>query len=195
MADLIEVSKVYGRLSASEDDGVTAAIKSARDSATVQLSSLLNTAFEFVTAEEDTFFIDPDIESAVAKMYVLRLSHGFIKNAPMVKYSDTFEGLATATAESVALVSPDRGFVRVSAEKAENKYVRVVYDHGFGDSDTIPQWLQEAALGFTIKSLSQQQISDGKPELSNALPALDRHLSEILNPKLRVSSDAVLPLV
>lgn len=195
MADLVEVSKVYGRLSVVEDDGVTAAIKSARDSATVKLSSLLNTAFEFVAAEEDTFFIDPSIEVSVAKMYVLRLSHGFIKNAPMVKYSDTFEGLDSATPEAVALVSSDRGFVRVSAAKAENMYVRVVYDHGFNDADTIPLWLQESALGFTIKALSQQQINDGKAELSNLLPSLDSHLAVILNPKLRVSSDAVLPLV
>jgi len=194
MNKVITASEVRTRLALTDDEGVNAAINSAIGAALVRTEAVLGTLLQVGTAS-DVFFIDPHVDVATRGTFVLKLSNGLAKQQGMViTYSGTLEGLSDSPdAVQAFVVQEERGFVFIP-EALSGNFIRVVYSYGLAESDEAPSWLKEAVLCYTAKVLSSQQISDGKPELSNAFAFLDQHGSTIIDRHLRSNSDAILPL-
>lgn len=195
MNRIISATQVRERLSLTDDDGVNSAIESAIGAALTRTEAVLNTKIQAGTAE-DVFFINPDSNEAFDRLYLLRLSNGFIKTTPSysIVVGDTLSGVLTSTEQAIGLLNPEKGFMKVE-EGLQGKYVKVSYSYGFLEDDEAPAWLQEVVLGYTAKALSSQQIADGKPELSNVFAFLDTHGATIMDRHLRTSSAAIHPLV
>lgn len=197
MNRIIEIKTVRSRLSLPDDEGVNDAIDSAIDAALIGVSSILGTSFG-LAEKEDVFFIDPSVETSVSGLYLLRLSMGFVKTTPTLKVcvgSSLEEVLSADPTPIPTLLNPEKGFLKVPDTLTDHKYVRVTYTAGFTEDEEAPDWLMEAMLGYTIKAMSSQQVSDGKPELSGTFKFLDGHSSAILDRHLRTSSSSIFPLV
>lgn len=196
MNRIITIAKVRARLSLPDDPGINAAITSARDAAHIHLAHLLDFVLE-AGVQEDTFFIDARRDVLVDGLYSLRLSSGFVGATPVaeVRVSDTLLGLASASPLDPAtyLLLAEKGFVRVDGGCA-GQYVKITYFAGIPEDSDAPEWLVEAMIGSTIKVLSQQQVQDGKQEITKVIPALNNHLSVILDPHLRFRSESIRPL-
>lgn len=201
MNRIITAAFLRDRLSLQDDDGVNAAIESAIGAALVHVESVLNTSLE-VGVRSDVFFIDPGRSDAIDGLYLLRLSSGFLKTAPAAQifYGSTLTSVLAsgdasgATGLTTYLLNAEKGFLKVP-DYLSGCYVKVDYTSGFSEEDAPPEWLKEAVLTYAVKALSSQQVSDGKPELSNVFAFLDSHTGVILDRKLRTSSAAILPLV
>lgn len=191
---LITASMVRDRLGLPDDEGVNAAIKSAMVATRPFLMEALQTGLDAGSAE-DVFFIDPLVHMAVGGLYVLRANNGFLKKATVkVGMSDTLLGLQTTALDlAIFYVSEEKGFIKVP-DLLLGKYVKVAYDYGFRDDDEVPEWLQEAALSYTIKVLSAQQVGDNKPSLSEVYKFIDSHGSYLLGGRLRVASESIRAL-
>lgn len=183
-------------MSLPDDTGINEAITSARDAALIHLAHLLGFALE-AGVYSDTFFIDPRRDVAVDGLYSLRLSSGFVGSVPPVEVRAASSLLGLAAASLIPsgefLLLAEKGFVRVP-ETLGQTYVRVTYYAGISEDAVAPAWLSEAMIGSTIKVLSQQQVQDGKQEITKVIPALNQHLSVILDPHLRYRSESISPL-
>lgn len=191
---LISVSQIRGRLNLSDDEGVNMAIASAMTATLPYLQEVLQTGFD-ASSSEDVFFIDPVVHVTSSGTYVLKLKNGFVKKASVkMAVADTLEGLQTTAKDLLpSFVLDEKGFVRVP-DRFIGMYVAVAYDYGFTEDDEAPLWLQEAAISYTIKVLSSQQVGDGKPQLSEIFKFIDAHGSTILSGKLRSMSESIRAL-
>lgn len=196
MADLITSADVEGRLGITvSDGGVIASITSAMAAAKVQLGSLLNTDFNQGN-KSDLFYLNPATAVADDGHYLMRLSNGFVDLGEVFSVipGDTISAALNGSTEfEDYLLEVEKGFVRVP-ESFAGSYFRVNYGYGFDAPDSVPDWLKEAAIVETIRVLATQQISDGKPELSNLLPELERQSRTILARRGRSKSSSIAPM-
>ncbi len=191
MVMLIKVDDVRNRLALPDDDGINASIQSAMESAHEQAATLLMTSFD--TGETtDYFLIDPVVETTVGGFYLLRLNNGFVQSLDWVRY-----GLEVGSvSEEVTgyLADNARGWVKVPFGYA-GMVIGVKYSYGLEDYTACPPWLKEVLIGLTIKTMSAQQISDGKPELSSMAASVDGVVGAILARRTRGASSSIAPLV
>lgn len=187
---IITVKDVRSRLSLPDDEGVNNSIKSCLNAALVRVSAMLRTGLNKVSLV-NVFYVDGGIEVSKAGMFTLKLTRGFVQAAHEmnVAVGSTVEDVMVVGGESITgYFDIERGWVLVNVGQVLGKYVRVTCTCGFGDSDEPPDWLKEVVLALTIKMLTSQQISDGKAELSNAVPVLDQHILSILDAHKQSSS-------
>lgn len=213
---LIDVKLVRTRLALPDDDGVNAAVKSALDGTTAMFEARLMTSFDKAT-KTDIFLTYGREFMAQDGYFRLRLSAGFVLSSPDVTvcWAETPQELATA--ETIALtdclVDYERGFVLVPYSESNhpessarrnrsylnsrsyNGYMKVVYQYGFQTLAEVPAWLKEAALAYTIKVLSMQQVSDKKDEKATTIFGfISSHGEEILDRHLRNHYMAIQPI-
>ena len=197
MIRLIDASKVRARMSLLDDDGVNASIESAIDAALIRTSSILATGFDEGTAE-DLFFVDKYVQVVTNGMYLLRLSHGFVRADEDIKVyvgRTLAEAMDPLNEVPLSIKNLEKGFFYYPPEIVEGQYVRVTYSHGFLETEYAPEWLVEAILCYTAKVLSSQQIYDPKVEISGVYKFLETHAGEIIMPHLRSDSAAIYPMV
>ena len=195
MISLISAKDVRNRLALPDDEGINASIKSCIVGATLRASSLLQTDFDPIRMLS-VFFISEQIEVANGGLYTLRLVNGFAAEGMTVRVGDTFEEMIAGggTILGTDYFNLEKGWVYVLKSDTVGKYVSVLADHGFISSATIPEWLKEVVLGLTIKMLSFQQVSDGKPTLSNIIPTLDQHIFSLVDNHKRSGSICISPV-
>lgn len=194
MVRLIEVKQVRSRLSLPDDSGINAAITSAIDAALPSLRSTLQTEFD-AGSSTDLFFIDPEVHRAIAGFYTLKARNGFLKtDSVLFATATSFSDLqSTAPILVPSILLEEKGFVRISDEYS-GKYVKLVYDFGFAESDDIPEWLIEVAISYVSKVLSAQQVGDQKTPITEIYKFVDLHGGGILDSRLRVMSEAIRAL-
>lgn len=191
MSVVIKIEDVRSRLALPDDEGVNGAIQSAMESAHVQVSALLMTELG-PGGHTDYFWIDSEVHSAVDGFYTLRLTNGFVKTITSVLSGLSTDGLTDTV--TGYLLNKERGWVKVPENYADT-YLKVDYSFGLADYSECPPWLKEVVIGLTIKTMSAQQISDGKPELSSVAASVDKVVGPILDRRLRVGSMTISPLV
>ena len=195
MTSIVVAKDVRARLSLPDDEGINNSIKSCIIGATIRASSLLKTDFES-QVRRSIFYVDPRFEVSKGGLYVFRLVNGFVKtNVEVNVYvGDSFEDASTGEVLENVYVDYEKGWVLLLAESVEGKYVCIEAGFGFDAINVAPDWLKEIILGLTIKMLSSQQISDGKPQLSNVVPVLDQHVLALVDDHKRSSSICISPL-
>jgi hypothetical protein len=124
------------------------------------------------------------------------LGNGFIRRDAPIEIFEGYtvgEAMAETTITVPGVINYEKGYVQVEHIPGEyrGKFYKVTYDYGFNDGDFIPVWLQEMMIAFTGMVLSAQQISDGKPELSNVFKFNETHIDTIMVQHLRINSLAV----
>lgn len=192
MHRLIVASQVRARLNLPDDLEVNNSIESAIDATLPALKAVLATGFDHGT-KSDLFFVNSSIYRPTNGLYLLKLSNGFVRLDPLpqVFVADTLEAVQlTATPVSGFLSTPERGWLQVSEEYAK-KYLRVTYDYGFLAQEGVPDWLSEAAISYVAKILSTQQLTQGKPDLSEIYKFLEGHVAILISSHLRNSSLAI----
>lgn len=193
MSRVITAEDVRKRLSLNDDPGINSAIESSLDGALARVRSLLMTELTRGTAS-DVFFVDPGAVVPAQSLYTLRLSNGFVKAPVSVYVGYSLAGVMTSTLQlNDHVLRAEKGHLRVPAGY-EGTYLRVEYTYGFLPSDTPPGWLKEVVMALTTIVLGSQQISDGKSELAELIPALERHWTSIMDVKTRYSALALSPL-
>jgi hypothetical protein len=197
MFPLIAVDKIFSRLGVGPDAGVSALMSSALEGAYLHLEAVLQTQFLY-NDHADVFFVDRTIYSPVGGAFRLKLSNGFIdKDTVSVSLSEQLFDPAWGAQSGGYHVNPEKGFIDVP-DTYLGKAVRVSYYAGLenaeDDPETVPKWLQEAALAQAVKLMNVQQFGDEKPELVKILKMLETHKTNILDRKLRVSSRAIPPV-
>ena len=195
MVSLISAKDVRNRLALPDDEGINASIKSCIVGATLRASSLLQTDFDPVRILS-IFFVSEQIEVATAGLYTLRLVNGFAADDMVVSVGDTFEEMVAGGGESLETeyYNLEKGWVHILKSDTAGKYVSVLANYGFSPSDMVPEWLREIVIGLTIKMLSFQQVSDGKPTLSNAVPTIDQHVYALVDSHSRSCSTCISPV-
>lgn len=193
MSRVITAEDVRKRLSLQDDTGINSAIESSLDGALVRVSTLLMTNLPEGTAQ-DVFFVDPTSAVAHQGLHTLRLSNGFVQ-APVSCYvADTLEGVLTSTDQLTGtILRAEQGHLRVP-EQYTKRFIRVDYGYGFVTNEPVPGWLKEVVMSLTILIMASQQISDGKSELAELIPSMERHWTGIMDTKLRFSSLAISAL-
>lgn len=193
MSRVITAEDVRKRLSLQDDDGINSAIESSLDGALVKVSSLLLTSLPEGTAT-DVFYVDADYAIAHQGLYTLRLSNGFVNGPVTCFVSDSVSGVMTSTSQvDGPILLAEKGHLRVP-EGYAGRYLRVEYAYGFGVGDPAPEWLKEILITLTTLIMASQQISDGKSELAELIPAMERHWSGIMDTKLRYAATTIPPL-
>lgn len=193
MSRVITAEDVRKRLSLQDDPGINSAIESSLDGALARVRSLLMTDLAEGTAS-DVFFVDSGAVVPSQGLYTLRLSNGFVKAPVAVYVGDSLaEAMTSTTTLPGHILRAEKGHLRVPASYA-GTYLRVEYSYGLASTDTPPEWLKEVLMALTTIVLGSQQISDGKSELAELIPALERHWTSIMDTKLRYSTLALPPL-
>lgn len=193
MSRVITAEDVRKRLSLQDDPGINSAIESSLDGALARVRSLLMTELTEGTAS-DVFFVDSGAVVPSQGLYTLRLSNGFVKAPVAVYVGDSLAEVMTSTTTiSGHILRAEKGHLRVPVDY-EGTYLRVEYTYGFDVVDEAPAWLREVVLTLTVLTLASQQISDGKSELAELIPALERNWASIMDVKTRYSTLALPPL-
>lgn len=201
MFSLISNEDVRTRLRLPTDDGVVAMLDATIPAASPYLEAATQSKFD-KQSRTDYFYVNPSVDLSYGGVFVLKLSSGFVRSDTdiVVNHSDQLMDLQSI-ALSISTAAPlridmERGFVYLSESYvAYPTYVRVDYDCGFGDTEEVPQWLQEAALCQVIRALSAIQINDGQPELSDAYKYMLSQQTVILDSHSRTMSRSVRALL
>lgn len=194
---IIATSDVRNRMGLIEDDGVEKSILSALDAAVVYVEARIKTSLRAsAAAVSEVFFLNPDTCVARDGLYTLILQNGFVHSGTVITASESLADALSSSSQPVgtSIVNMEQGRVRIP-EDYSGQYVTVSYSYGFEEDDeSAPSWLKECILSCTSRALAYQQISDGKPELSNVFDQLEPHIESILLSKARYVAEAISSL-
>lgn len=203
---VIDADLVRSRTSLPDDAAVVAAIESAIEGACIFLESFLTSFFK-KTSRVDYFLVDKAryVDEPPDGMVRLKLKAGFVRATPavVIKSAGSFTDLkADVDTEIVASadyhLDSEKGILSLDADDFDKLYVSVAYDSGFsGDTDTsIPDWLKEAALAYTITVLNHHQTTNRAPEMKVIAEEARMHAASVASPNNRnLVPFTLLPLV
>lgn len=159
------------------------------------LSALLPTPLDKVTGYTEYFRCACDDIYHQMKPLPVLLERGFVSqavNPVVIKFADTFEGLADAEADTSAkIVNEERGVINVMRTMYPQKYMSVQYDAGFATTISefgpiyvgVPAWLEALALRMGLEIYqSLRSWSSDKPL---PMPTFSRTTMVMLEPKSR----------
>jgi len=201
---LLAVKDVRTRLALTDDDGINEVISSALEGTSISFEAELDTLFDKAT-KSDIFCTNGREYLAQDGYLRLKLRNGFVRPTPavVVRWAAVDPQLL-ATGEVIPSAECrfdyERGFILVPfdpvADTGYSGYFQVDYDFGFLDIDEVPPWLKEAALGYAVKVMSMQQVSDKKDEkLSSIYGFIGRHGAGIMDRHLRTHARAIPALL
>lgn len=182
-----------------EDEKFTALVSDAIDATSIYMAAQLDTEFE-PGDYTDTFSLDKDVYQSFGGLIRLKLANGFVDGTTVtISSTDSlFDSDATTvqlTAQEVLLdkKSLEKGFIDIPASYM-GSFVTVGYSAGIDSTESVPEWLREAALAHATNVMSWQQVGDAKPALGKILEEVGKHKGAILNRHLRTSSRAISPI-
>lgn len=166
--------------------GATPAAKPAFDSALVAATLRIQAELETVLdagSDENLFFLDGSQHGVVPNgFFKLRLKNGFVRGTPVVTVGDSPSEAVTAIADAV--VDSVRGIVAVKQDY-QGKFVKVSYQYGFNEGDTIPAVLKEAALAYMPSVFDFSAVGGNKKTANPGIQAAMNHAMMILAPVFR----------
>lgn len=186
---LVAIESVKSRMvMASEQLGVNPAITSAIIAAQLRIEAELDTSLTYQDSE-DTYQINPELFGGVipaGNLWRLYLKNGLVsEDKPVeVSYSRSRTGVYSPLSESDFEIDYDKGLVFISAGIHDLDFIKVKYSSGF-ETDTAPDWLVEAILGYVPTCLSLGPAADPKKtapyedSLRHAQILLHRHLRNV----------------
>lgn len=151
-------------------DDIDAALDRALIQTHAYFQGILDTPFEPVEGEVETFFLDrlayPIIPNG---FFRLRLKRGFVKESSVVMLNgvlvDTIDG--TFDEPTDVKIDAERGVIHVAQIWADN-YVQVTYDAGFDSDNSPPDWLREAVLAYVPTIVNREVPQRGQGKISPA---------------------------
>jgi hypothetical protein len=177
---LIPIETIRTRMKLPESDQLDTLMLSSLQGTAVYLSARMETQ---LSAGNYTavFWVDresPDVKGTVQ----LRMPHGFIKpESVKVAYSRSLD-YSKVEASPLSIMA-EKGVVVLptSLRNEGGHYIWVEYEYGFVDEDpTVPDWLAEAALVYTVQLMTLPQLTDVQQDSNPLLKLAATHTDLIL---------------
>lgn len=190
---LASADDVGDRLALAVDTTLGGIISSALDATTIAFEAMLDTTFTAGTSV-DLFNVESTYTRSTSGFYLLRLKKGFVKaNTIALTTGSTLDAVTLSLSTADTLLDLEKGFLRVP-DTIDTKYLKASYGYGFGTLSDVPGWLTEAAIAYTIKMLSLQQIGTDKPDLSKIYKFVGEHYTAIMDAHSRHYATATKPI-
>jgi hypothetical protein len=187
---IIPIETIRARMNFDEgDEAIETVMISAVQGMVPGLGAMLQTDLVSGSTSE-VFCVDPDGPS-YGGTYRLWLRNGFVKNVVMTS-GDTLREISDD--ETPLKVEAERGVVVIPGDIVGRwpRYVRVTYDYGFVKSDpTMPAWLTELCLVYSVQLMSMHQMNDPKAETNGILKSIGEHSQVIVEGKFRADPRAI----
>jgi len=182
---LADVPTVRAILGADDIDDVNRLLEHMLKSATVNLGNMLRTAFDEVSGQTDTFFIDRTRIVGTPSKVTLQLRQGLASGVSSVRVAGDLRTLRDGQGADITpqvFADKPKGVISVHRRPHDHQfyehpwnifdlhdvlpgevYVQVTYDAGLkADTATppvyqdVPMWLEEAAINFVMWKLRAQ---------------------------------------
>ncbi len=177
----VEQLRLEGVVPQNDDTEQDKLIALSLKQATSSLSALLGTDFDRVTVTD--YFMYENEDECNRNPLRIFLSQGFLTDtAPVIKFADAFDDLASATADiDSKVVDKEKGVITLMRSFYPSLYMSVNYTAGFSTSEStygkvygsIPYWLDALATRVTLEIYATMRNWPTKvvtvPELGHSL--------------------------
>ena len=202
---LADIDGIREQLGFNQMVDIDNAIEAALNSATAQLSGVLQTSFD-VEDVEDVFWVErAPLSQGPHRLTEFRLSRGFVSNLVSVRRTQVeglFQNDQPADVLAAIKLDKDKGYARDWSTWYDRNYVTFAYRAGFPrdagnparfDLAIVPEWLQEAAkLQALILLADHPTLTEAQIKLDTRMLGLQ--LEATVTPRLRYTPNALMPL-